>query len=68
MQRSAAALPARGIRSKPSPRERSTTGQSRCATHELQGSEKYGRTVCLSMSLTCWLEIQILFTYINVDT
>ena len=59
MQRSAEALPVRGIRSRPSPREQPTTGQSLCATHELQGSEKYGQTVCLGMSLTCWLEVQI---------
>ena len=61
LQRSAEALPVRGIRSRPSPREQPTTGQSRCATHELQGSEKYGQTVCLGMSLTCWLEVQILY-------
>ena len=61
MQRSASALPVLGIRSRQSPREQPTTGQSLCATHELQGSEKYGQTVCLGMSLTFWLEVQILF-------
>ena len=61
MQRSAEALPVRGIRSRPSPHEQPTTAQIRCATHELQGSEKYARTVCLSMSLTCWSDVQILF-------
>ena len=58
LQRSAEALPVRGIRSRQSPREQPTTGQSRCATHELQGSEKYGQTVCLGMSLTCWLRFK----------
>ena len=61
LQRSAEALPVRGIRSRPSPREQPTTAQIRCATHELQGSERYGQTVCLGMSSTCWLEVQILF-------